>query len=674
VAGLDPNIPIVEALGPGQSLAEHFQEMLAFYSRRIEADPLDAYAYSSRARYYDYLHERATATADMRRFSAILNEGATSDLRLGTPRRLRGVVDGPFGYQLAFSVGGRDNGIQVLCVAFGQKGRGSSMKSFEIPMLVMSLFGFGLLSGLDAPSAYADFTFGEPVKFGSIYVSSTDDVDCFSSDGLEMYIDRGLGGGNGDLWVLKRASVDDDWGPPVNLGPAVNSEQEDAIASMSADGLTLYFQSTRPGGFGRNYIYMTTRASRSAPWGPAVNMGSTLNSSPDAGEPWISADGLELYFASYQSGGYGGKDIWIARRATENDPWGVPVNLGPVVNSAYGEGKPCLSPDGLLLFFEDYGSPRPGGYGDSDFWMTRRASLSDPWQTPVNLGPKVNGPGLEFLPRVSPDGRTLYFWAIRDGVGDVWQAPIIPTVDFNGDGKVDIQDLLRLIESWGKDDPSVDIGPMPWGDGRVDEKDLEVLMSYWGQEIGLIACWKLDETEGLIAHDSAGKNDATVVGTPLWQPEGGKVGGALQMSGASNFIMTHFACDPSQGSLSVFAWIKGGAPGQVILSQAGSVNWLMASAADGVLATELRESSRKNESLTSAAVITDSNWHRVGFVWDGTNRILYVDDVEVTRDRQASLAASAGSLSIGAGSTMAATSFWTGLIDDLRIYERAVKP
>ena len=227
-ADLDPRIGTIQALGPAQTPAEHSREMLAFYARRIEADPQDAYAHSSRARYYDCLHDRAKATDDMRQFSAILSGAPSSDFQVATPRRLRGAINGPYGYQLAFAVGRRDNGIPVLCVAFGQKGR-CEMRVFEIPMLAMSLFGLGLLSGFDTPTVRADFTFGEPVKFGSINVWDSDDINCFSSDGLEMYIDRGFGGGNGDLWVLKRASVDDDWGPPVNLGPAVNSPQEDAL-------------------------------------------------------------------------------------------------------------------------------------------------------------------------------------------------------------------------------------------------------------------------------------------------------------------------------------------------------------------------------------------------------------------------------------------------------------
>ena len=250
-------------------------------------------------------------------------------------------------------------------------------------------------------------------------------------------------------------------------------------------------------------------------------------------------------------------------------------------------------------------------------------------------------------------------------------------MDFNGDGKVDIQDLLRLIESWGKDDPSVDIGPMPWGDGKVDEKDLEVLMSYWGQEVNdptLVACWKLDEASGVVAADSVGGHNGILVGNPTWQPTGGKIKGALEFDGIDDGVTTPFVCDPSLGPFSVFAWVKGGAPGQVIVSQVNGVNWVMAGASDGGLATELQGSGRTGKALKSAASITDSVWHRVGFVWDGSNRMLYIDDVEVAKDTQPGLAASAGGLHIGTGSTMTATSFWKGLIDDVRLYSRAVKP
>jgi len=250
--------------------------------------------------------------------------------------------------------------------------------------------------------------------------------------------------------------------------------------------------------------------------------------------------------------------------------------------------------------------------------------------------------------------------------------------DFNHDHKVDIQDLLEFIESWGRNDPSIDIAPPPFGDGVVDKKDLEVLMSYWSQEINdptFVACWRLDETEGGIATDSVGVNDGTLVGAPIWQPAGGKVNGALQLDGIDDYVSTAFVVDPAEGPFSVFAWVNGGAPGQVILSQTGGgTNWAMADASRGSLMTELRSAGRFGRALRSEALITDGNWHRVGLVWDGTNRILYVDDVEVAKDTQTSLPSTTGGLYIGAGSKLAAGTFWSGLIDDVRIYDRAVKP
>jgi hypothetical protein len=331
--------------------------------------------------------------------------------------------------------------------------------------------------------AIADFTFGEPERVGPV-LTGEDMIDCFSSDGLEMYIDTFRSGGQGDLdlWVLKRASKEEDWVSPQNLGPAVNSPKEDSFSSVSADGLTLYFSSNRTGGSGDYDIYMTTRATRNDPWGPAVNLGSQINSSSTDGEPWISPNGLELYFESFR-GGYGRSDIYVVKRQTEKDPWGAPVNLGPVVNSAYYESFLSLSPDGLLLLFSDhsnFGTPRPDGYGKADMWMARRTSLSAPWQAPVNLGPVVNSPSVDAAPRISSDGSALHFWGTRSGGYENWRAAIVPIVDLNGDGKVDEQDILMMRAHWGQDFPLCDIGPMPWGDGIVDMEDLRVLMGYTG--------------------------------------------------------------------------------------------------------------------------------------------------------------------------------------------------
>ncbi len=88
--------------------------------------------------------------------------------------------------------------------------------------------------------------------------------------------------------------------------------------------------------------------------------------------------------------------------------------------------------------------------------------------------------------------------------------------------------------------------------------------------------------------------------------------------------------------------------------------------------TDLKRTAGK--SLSTTAIIADGNWHRVGFSWDGSNCVLSVDDVEAARDTAGSLPACQGGLYLGGGGTTATGKFWTGLIDDVRIYNRTVRP
>ena len=191
----------------------------------------------------------------------------------------------------------------------------------------------------------------------------------------------------------------------------------------------------------------------------------------------------------------------------------------------------------------------------------------------------------------------------------------------------------------------------------------------------LIAHWAFDETEGTIVHDTAGDKDSEVMGTCAWEPAGGQVDGALAFDGTTR-VVADFFFNPSMVPFGVFAWIKGGAPGQVLISQADGENWLMADALEGTLATCLKPPVARTPipPLVSDAVITDGNWHRIGLVWDDTSRRLYVDDVLVAEDIRNAPVHCWGDLNIGCGKDMAVGTFFTGLIDDVRLYNRAVKP
>ena len=148
----------------------------------------------------------------------------------------------------------------------------------------------------------------------------------------------------------------------------------------------------------------------------------------------------------------------------------------------------------------------------------------------------------------------------------------------------------------------------------------------------------------------------------------------MALDGIDDFLATDFVLDPSEGPFSVFAWVQGGAPGQVLVSQTGGANWLMIDGRAGTLATELTNGGRIQRPLLSEAVVADGNWHRIGLTWDGNQRGLYVDDALVATDDQMNLAACTGSLNVGGGRNLTPGSFWSGLIDDIRIYNRAVEP
>jgi len=139
-------------------------------------------------------------------------------------------------------------------------------------------------------------------------------------------------------------------------------------------------------------------------------------------------------------------------------------------------------------------------------------------------------------------------------------------------------------------------------------------------------------------------------------------------------VITNPILNPADRAFSVLVWIKGGAPGQAVLSQMGGARWLCADPSEGNLMTELKVTGRGANELLSQTIITDGNWHRIALVWDGSSRMLYVDDVKVAKDSQAGLQDTVGGLYIGTGKAMEAGTYWSGLIDDVRIYNRAVTP
>jgi len=262
------------------------------------------------------------------------------------------------------------------------------------------------------------------------------------------------------------------WAEPVNLGVLVNSAANDQHPAISKDGLSLYFISSRPGGLGGQDIYVSQRESPNDTWGPPVNLGPNVNSANTENAPALSRNGRLLFFGSTRLGGCGGLDLWVARRRNKHDDfgWEPTVNLGCTINTAYDEDGPTyfrdeengvttlyftslnrpgnigdydiyastlqadgtfglgqlipelcstdrdtrtsISRNGLEMFIT---SNRAGGLGGLDLWVATRASTCDTWSVPANVGAPVNTAANDGAPALSFDGTTLYFYSTRPG-------------------------------------------------------------------------------------------------------------------------------------------------------------------------------------------------------------------------------------------------------------------
>ncbi len=287
---------------------------------------------------------------------------------------------------------------------------------------------------LSVPSASGQqFTdWSAPVNLGpTVNSASNDQHPAISKNGLSLYISSDRPGGLGglDIWVSRRASLDDPWEAPINLGPNINSSVNDVAPSLSTDGHYLFFHSLRPGGCGAADLYVAHRKDKfdDLGWEPAVNLDlfnrppgaplvCTVNTSfADAGPTYFQDDQTGttvLYFTSTRPG-LGDFDVYVSTR-NEDGTFGPGV-LVPELSSPYRDTRTAIRRrDGLEMILSTE-RPLPDGSASRDLWASTRATTQDPWSAPVPLGPTVNSAGIDGAPALSWDGTELYFYSDRPG-------------------------------------------------------------------------------------------------------------------------------------------------------------------------------------------------------------------------------------------------------------------
>jgi hypothetical protein len=228
-------------------------------------------------------------------------------------------------------------------------------------------------------------------------------------DGRRLFIASTRPGGFGgiDIWVAERPNQHAPWGVPVNLGPQINSADNDFCPSPQPRQQFM-FVSNRAGGCGGADIYLTRFDHRNG-WRPPANLGCAVNSAADEAGPVRAKHAL--YFSSTRTGN---SDIYAS---PARGSWIGPPHAVAELNSPFDDSRPFVRPDGNEIVID---SNRPGGLGLTDVWGADRRHPSDPWSTPVNLGPAVNSPAAETRPSLSTDGTTLYFGSTRAASQDIF--------------------------------------------------------------------------------------------------------------------------------------------------------------------------------------------------------------------------------------------------------------
>ena len=260
---------------------------------------------------------------------------------------------------------------------------------------------------------------GPAVVEAAVNSAAADGCPIESPNGRSLYIASTRSGtlGGNDIWVAHRTNDASPWSEPENLGAPINSEFND-FCPTPLNGNWLLFVSERPGegtcsaGPGKGDIYIV-RLNPSLGWGTPRHLGCDADGTGpnfpggEFGPSLVTtSSGTFLFFSST---GYGADmNIYMSRLQTDGS-FG-PATLVDELNTAYADFMPNVSRDGLEIVFN---SNRPGGEGLQDVYTASRASTNDPWSEPVNVGTNVNTAGNETRSSLSGDGERLHFG--RDG-------------------------------------------------------------------------------------------------------------------------------------------------------------------------------------------------------------------------------------------------------------------
>jgi outer membrane protein OmpA-like peptidoglycan-associated protein/Tfp pilus assembly protein PilF len=228
-----------------------------------------------------------------------------------------------------------------------------------------------------------------------------------SADDQMLIYTRLVGDQQEDFFYSTKEN-DSTWGKPKNMGPPINTGENEGTITLSPDGQYVFFTGcNRRDGLGSCDIYFSALDGNT--WKEPKNLGNPINSRAWESQPTLSFDGKTIYFTSDRPGGFGGMDIWFSQYT--KGKWTVPQNMGPEINSAGNEQCPYIAKDDQTLYFNSDGRI---GMGGVDLFIARKMA-DGRWGTPENMGYPINTFADEICLVIGADGKNAYYVSKRAG-------------------------------------------------------------------------------------------------------------------------------------------------------------------------------------------------------------------------------------------------------------------
>lgn len=241
--------------------------------------------------------------------------------------------------------------------------------------------------------------FAKPQRIDELSSTARDLDPALTADQLLIYFDSDREGGAGgtDLWFSSRASASDRWDPP-RPATELNGVDEDTTPHLSADGLTIWYGSRRPG-VNNVSVLVATRRSRDVPFDAPVILATAIDTAAGEFSPTLFAGDTRLIYCSDRTE-RGSLDLW--ETLLVGDEWQAPSNRGDL-NSASDDGAPAVYGGGLKIALA-----REVEGGDDDLFIATRDGLDERWG-PAEPIAELNDDDKQSGPWLSDDGLTIFY-------------------------------------------------------------------------------------------------------------------------------------------------------------------------------------------------------------------------------------------------------------------------